>query len=306
MHIHRHAIDLVGGEPQRLHQPARILRRKSTLATVLNTVRIRPGSGVISGCQRNNPQRFQRKQLIRAGDAVAVLVLPDPQMGKRHILRIHPAIAVIIQRRQSRKTVRRQLAGRQPRFIAEQLRTVADAHRPVGKIHQQAVFRRNPRQLLGKTAVVHVEMHPARERQRANLAVAVQIKGERVKRHRREKRFPRIRFTAGFRAMLRTNARTEKCTQRTSGDTACKTTGESTEDGTNGQSAGVGRIIAIFVAAVFVAIAVVTVFVGIAVVAVFVGVAVVAVFIAIAVVAGSRRERTVIRIGRIKAATRTP
>ena len=89
--------------------------------------------------------------------------------------------------------------------------------------------------------------------------------------------------------MLRTNARTEKCTQRTSGDTACKTTGESTEDGTNGQSAGVGRIIAIIVAAVFVRIAIVAVFVGVTVATVFVGVTVVAVFIGVAVVARVQR-----------------
>ena len=118
--------------------------------------------------------------------------------------------------------------------------------------------------------------------------------------------------------MLRTNARTDNCTQRATDVITDNPTGESTEDGTNGQLAGVGRIIAIFVAAVFITIAVVTVFVGVTVVAIFVGVAVVAVFIGVAVVtifvgiavvavfigvvvvAGSRRERTVIRIGRIK------
>ena len=119
MHIHRHTVHLVGGEPQRLHQPACVLHRKSALAAMLNAVCVRPGRGVISSCQRENPQRFQGKKLIRAGDAIAVLVLPDTQMGKRRILRIHLAVAVIIQRRQRLKTIRCQLAGRQPRFIAK-------------------------------------------------------------------------------------------------------------------------------------------------------------------------------------------
>ena len=126
-------------------------------------------------------------------------------------------------------------------------------------------------------------MHPTRKRQRTNLAVAVQIKRERVEPQGRERRFPWVGFAAGVRAMLRTNARTDNGTQRTTELVADNPAGESAEDGTNGQPTGVGRIIAIIVAAVFVRIAIVAVFVGVTVATVFVSIAVATVFVSIAV-----------------------
>ena len=127
-----------------------------------------------SGTQADDARLFQRQQLARVGDTVAVRIAPDAQLGKPGIGGIHHAVPILIQFLQRLVAIRGPLPVLQQGIGAEQFATGVDAAIVVQIAHQKTIVRPHPGGAFPHAVGVVVEMDVVAQRLRFH-AVAVQV-----------------------------------------------------------------------------------------------------------------------------------